>query len=167
MMHPPDLSQILEVLAFSSLSWVVCKKFRLAKQRKKMVGNIAVVRPPPVYAWRACRRWEVCQCWCQTEEHSCHPPGPWNSCTIILRCLLQCAPHKLRPLNIIIASSTEIAAPWDFSCVRSLPLCWCWQFSTILKTKNFCLASFLARKKRCWQPEQASFFLRKKALQTK
>ncbi len=29
----------------------------------------------------------------------------------------QCTPHKLRPLNIIIASSAEIAASWTFSCV--------------------------------------------------
>ncbi len=46
---------------------------------------------------------------------------------------LQCAPHQLRPLIFIIASSTEIAVTWNFSCVCGLPLCWCWRFFIILK----------------------------------
>ncbi len=35
-----------------------------------------------------------------------------------------------------IASSIEVAASWDFSCVCGLPLCWCWWFFIILKQKQ-------------------------------
>jgi hypothetical protein len=34
------------------------------------------------------------------------------------------------PLIIIFASSTEIAEPWDFSCVCGLPLYWADDFSS-------------------------------------
>ncbi len=46
----------------------------------------------------------------------------------------------------VIASSIEVAASWDFSCVCGLPLCWCWQFSSS-KGKPFCLAAFLPKKR--------------------
>ncbi len=70
---------------------------------------------------------------------------------------LRCTPHKLRHLIIIIASSKEIALPWGFSCACGLPLCWCWWFFIILR-QNFCMASFLARKKRCLLPYKHLLF---------
>ncbi len=53
-----------------------------------------------------------------------------------------CATY-VKTSNIKIASSTEIAASWNFSCVCGLPLCWCWWFF-ILRQKLF-LARKLAK----------------------
>ncbi len=70
---------------------------------------------------------------------------------------LQCAPQKLSPLNIKVATFTDIAASWNFSCVCGLPLCWCWRFFTILRQKRFVLRAFLQEKMRL-AILQASFF---------
>ncbi len=64
-------------------------------------------------------------------------------------------PHKLRPLNIIIASSTEIAAPWYFSCLCGLPWCWYRWFFIILKKL---LYSELSCDERHLQPRKSLFF---------
>ncbi len=69
-------------------------------------------------------------------------------------CLVQCAPCKLRPLIIIIASSTEIAAPWYFSCVCGFPLLWCWWIFFILRQKLFLYGELSCKK---LATSQASF----------
>ncbi len=70
---------------------------------------------------------------------------------------LQCAPHKLRHLIIVNASSTEIATSWKkFSFVCGLALCCCWQFIIILRQKLFVWVTFL-REKKTLATLQASF----------
>ncbi len=59
---------------------------------------------------------------------------------------VQCAPDKLRPVNIIAASSLEDAAAWKFSSVCGLPLRWCWQIFIILWWKLFVWRGFLWKK---------------------
>ncbi len=54
-------------------------------------------------------------------------------------------PDKLRHINIIIASSTEVAEPWRFSCVCGLSSWYCWRFFTILRKKLFFFTSNLAK----------------------
>ncbi len=80
--------------------------------------------------------------------------------------LVQCAPHKLRPLIIIIVSSTETAASRDFSCVCGFLLCWCWRFFIILRQNIFVWQGFL-RGKPLATSQAYIFFLCKKAHQTK
>ncbi len=89
----------------------------------------------------------------------------WKRCFLLYN--IQCAPHKLSPLIFIIASSTEIAATWNFFCVCGLPLCWCWRFFIILKQNLFVWRAFLREKKKTVATSQASFlfFARKLAKQ--
>ena len=61
--------------------------------------------------------------------------------------------------KIVIASSTEIAAPWNFSCVCGLPLCWCWWFFIMLRQKLFVWRAFLREKKKTLATSQGVFFL--------
>ncbi len=70
---------------------------------------------------------------------------------------LQCSPHKFRPLIIIIASSTEIAASSSFFLCAWLAFVLMLTIFHRPKKKNYCMASFLA----------ASFFYCKKAHQKK
>jgi hypothetical protein len=78
---------------------------------------------------------------------------------------VQCAPNKLRPLNIVTAFSTEYAAPWNISvCLAYLLL-----MLTIFhhpETKTLCSESSLQKKDACNLSNQFfSFFTRKLALQ--
>ncbi len=53
-------------------------------------------------------------------------------------CCVQWAPDKLTPLNSLITSFTERAAPWNFQCLYGLTLYWLW--------KNFLMQAFLQKK---------------------
>ncbi len=74
---------------------------------------------------------------------------------------LQCALHKLRPINVIVASFTEIAPSWNLSCVWLAFVLMLMSFHHS-KAKNFCLPSFLARKKMRLATSQAFFFSARK-----
>ncbi len=65
----------------------------------------------------------------------------------------------VEPLIIIIASSEETAALWEFSSVCGLPLCWCWRFFIILRQKLFVWRAFLRGKKDACHLARVFFFI--------
>ncbi len=81
--------------------------------------------------------------------------------------IIPCVPHKLRPLIIIISSSTQIAVSWNFSCVCGLSLCRCWQFFIVLRQKLFVWKAFLWEKKDAYNLASVFFFLARKVSKQK
>ncbi len=71
-----------------------------------------------------------------TSPHTCDP-------NLVLQAEDDCRADKLRPINIILVSSIEVAAPLAFYCVCGLPLGWLWLTNFCCpRTELFCLANF-------------------------